>query len=854
LLAGAKFKPRGGFGVKKQSKVIELKRVLKGLLALIMALAAGMACRASVPVFCDGKILLPVVIAADAVPEERAAAKELARGLGLMSGLNWPVLTESLPGRAGFYVGRTHSSRQPARLKASADLLASGKGEVGPDGFRIRSEQGSVFIEGATPEATCFAVAWLLQHRGGVRWFSPGAIGEVIPRRTAWSLPEMNEVHEPAFLSREISGLDSREAIEWARRNGLGARLEFSHALAQVFSHETLAANPDWRPQLNGLRYEPAAVDDDRWQPNLASAEVSEHAAESAAAAFAQDPTKTSYSLGINDTVRFDQSDATRALVEPLQYFRGMPDYSPLVFTFMNRAASSLARTNPERYVGCLAYFWCENVPSFPVNSRVVPYVTTDRSQYYDRNYRAADLDLMSRWGRSGVTAFGLWEYAYGHGFLVPRMPLGALAGAVREGWHRGARGYKGEVGPQWGFDTFKVWMLAQLLWEPDRTVEDLANDFYRGYYAAASGPMRRFFERCEEMWMSQRGPPYWLKFYQQEDQALLFPAAQVRELRGLLNEAKRAVAADPVLTVRVDLTSRAFAITEAYLEFDAIRRALAEMKMEGLGSSEAAISKRIADLLKSAADLQAKLAAAATSPIPAMSATDLTVFMRNDPVPRLLWLAGQRDPASPRRILTVAGLAADEHSEWWALADVLAVRPAPAAEDLVANGSFVETDAQFQEPRFLYPHSGVLPAKWTWRAMPTEKGKVDLVDSGEGRGGRALRIEGAWDTQFFQWLPAKPDRVYVARAQFSGCSSPGNDSALFLTFLSATGKVVGLHRMQSLPKGETLAWRTVVLADAVPAGAVWVGVGAGASRQIHGDWLKIRSVSLIGVDRAATP
>ena len=304
-------------------------------------------------------------------------------------------------------------------------------------------------------------------------------------------------------------------------------------------------------------------------------------------------------------------------------------------------------------------------------------------------------------------------------------------------------------------------------------------------------------------------------------------------------------MAADPVLAARVERTSRAFAVTEAYQKFDAIRRTLAAVNTEGLGSDDTAIALKIGELLKSADDLRAKSVAAAEGPTPAMTAIDLTAFLRNDPVPRLLWLAGQRDPASPRRILTAAGLAADQRMDWWAMADLLAARQTAVATDLIANGSFVESGKQSQAPRFLYPHSGVLPAKWTWRAMPTERGKVERVDSEVVRGGRALRVEGAWDTQFYQWIPAEPKGVYVATALLRGKSGPGNDTALFLTFLNRSGEVTGTVRACSLPKGLTSGWRVGALADRVPEDAAWVGVGVASSRQGPEDWLEATAVSL---------
>ena len=801
------------------------------------------------PVFRGGQALLPVVVAPDAAPEERAAAAELGRVLGQMSGITWPVRAGIRSGERGFYISHpVTGAAAPHALIPAQKLFASGGGEIGPDGFRIFSHDGSVFIEGATPEASGFAVAWLLQHEAGVRWYVPGASGEKIPRRTEWSLPQLDEVHEPAYLSRELTGLNSPEEKTWAQRNGLRARLEFSHALGQVFSAESLADHPGWAPLLDGQHYHPFSTADQNWQPNLALPEVAEHAAQTAATAFESDAARRSFSLGINDTVRFDQSVATRSLVEPLRYFRGMPDYSPLVFTFMNRAATSFSRVHPDLALGCLAYFWCENPPPFPVHRSVFPFVTTDRSQYYDREYRAGDLALMSRWGGSGVQAFGLYEYAYGRGFLVPRVPLAALAEAVREGWHRGARGYFAEVEPQWGFDAFKVWMLAQLLWTPDRPVADLADDFFPGYYAAAAGPMRRFFACCETQWMTQRGAAHWLKLYQQEDQALLFPAETCRELRGLLDLGARAAGTDAIVAARVARTSRAFAVTESYVRFDEIRRSLAGIIPEFTREKETELGATISDLIQAESDFLEKFKAAGAGDLPAMTGTDLAAFLRDDPVPRLLWLSGQRDAAAPRRILAAAGPRAVERLSWRIFSDAAAVGQLQRAPNLIANGLFAEPAERAIEPRFLYPRYGLIPARWDLRAMPTEIGKVVLVEGGSGEKPRVVRMEGAWDTQLYQWIPVEPDCVYVATARLRGEVSAGSDTGLFLAFRDAAGKAVGTVHLQSMPKGQTSDWRSLALADQAPAEAAWVGIGIGAAQQSAGDWLEIAAVGLHGI------
>jgi hypothetical protein len=228
----------------------------------------------------------------------------------------------------------------------------------------------------------------------------------------------------------------------------------------------------------------------------------------------------------------------------------------------------------------------------------------------------------------------------------------------------------------------------------------------------------------------------------------------------------------------------------------------------------------------------------------------ELESVVRDDPVPGILWRFGCADALAPGRILASAGSEAAQCAAWRVLADAIASGRAAGAADIATNGSFADSSPRGLTPDFLYPRSGALPAGWEVRAMPTENGRVSLVAIGDISGGRAVRIEGAWDTQLYQWKSAEPGCIYVALARFRGVSGPGSDDAIYLTFLGRDGKVAGAHRMASLPKGPTGGWRTLVLADAAPAGAAWVGVGVGSARQGPGDWLEAAGLELRRVNR----
>ena len=805
---------------------------------LLLSLGGAVSGRAATLLYGPDQNSTAIFVGASAAPDERAAADDLARVLGRMSGLVWRVRFEEGTETRGIFVGATRRAAGEAPLVLAADPLAPGTGQVGPDAFRVVARDGNVVIVGATPEACPFAVAWFLQHEAGVRWYAPGPDGEVVPPRGELAVPDLNLLVQPAYFSRELTGFDDPAGRAWARHNGLRARLEYSHAMGRAFPPGLYAAHPDWFPLLGGQRYQPASPSDPNWQPNLALPAVADHAAEVAVAALSGQPDQLSFSLGINDSMRFDQGEETRSLVEPVRYYRGMPDYSPLVFRFMDRVAKAVGRREPGRYLGCLAYFWCQVPPPFPVEGHVIPYVAADRTQYYDAGFRAGDLALLARWGASGVRAFGLWDYAYGDGFVVPRQAVDLLADGLREGWKRGARGYIAELGAGEGLEAFKAWALARLLWDPSLTVGALEDDFFPGFYGAAAGPLRQVFEVCQERWRSQGGAPFWLKYFRQSDQALLFPPETCARLRRMIASAEEAATPDPVVAARVAAVSRAFARTEAFVEYDADRRALAAFGEANLADPGA--EEGLASAIGRLARDRARTAGVSDS------------LLRDDPAERLLVLAAQSDRKASRRLLHEAGPAAERWPSWSALAAGLA-GSLEEAPNLATNSSFADIGSPAPWPHFLYPQFGDVPDRWILRAMPTEGGRVALVDAAGRGSGRAIRIEAAWDTQLYQWVAAQAAFTYLATARLRGFSSPGADAGLILTFLSSAGGVLA-STAQTLPKGNTRSWRVAALGGLAPPGAAWVGLGVSAERQQSGDWLEAEGIEVRGTQVNAEP
>ena len=68
-----------------------------------------------------------------------------------------------------------------------------------------------------------------------------------------------------------------------------------------------------------------------------------------------------------------------------------------------------------------LAYYWAEQSPSISLHPRILPILTSDRSQWQDPDYRNEDKALIKRWGMAESEKLGAWDYYFGAPYPYPR-------------------------------------------------------------------------------------------------------------------------------------------------------------------------------------------------------------------------------------------------------------------------------------------------------------------------------------------------------------------------------------------------------------------------------------------------
>lgn len=688
--------------------------------------------------------------------------------------------------------------------------------------------------------------------------------------------------HQTGFKTRAISGLNGPAAAEWGRRNGLGARLPFSHNLTSVFPPDLARTRPEFFPLENGRRLEPPPGSY-FWNPDIARPDVARYAAEAARNHFIAHPEAVSFALGVNDALIWGESPELIDLVGTpgakigdqgsgggMRWFRERPDYSNLVFTFMNRAAAELARTHPDKYLGALAYYWCENTPDFPLHPQVIPFLTADRSQGYDPAFWAEEMALQERWGRlAGEQVpdaggpgrrLGMYDYLYGVGFLIPRIHTKLLAANLRHARSAGFTDYYAEIAPNWGLDPITPWLTAQLLLDPGQSESGLLDEFHRRYFQEAEVPMRRFFERCEAQWMNQPGPSYWLKHFRNESQAAVFPSKVCAELRILLEEARR-MARSAKVRARVELVSDTFGVTERFVDFkerrDAVIRASLTIASQGKGETSSAGSRTGAEQTDFLGGLPAALEACLEArsefigyTVRLLQARPLALhpfgwgdYLKNDPVPLAVMAIhtamALRPVSEGPAILKDPRVAPLQQASLRTAPDTGGVS---VGVELLRNPTMSGPPAP---PRTIagLKYSVPLPPEWQSRVEPAEHHSAELS-------GGALRLSGTKDTMLSQWtatageVPGGPAPSQVGQIRVRGRVSPGTAVSLILAWLDGNHRHLGFKTVR-LPDGEWPEFVPLVQAGMQPTGAAWVGLGLRVQNQVAGDWLEAGGFSL---------
>lgn len=761
-----------------------------------------------------------IVIAAEATTDERGAATLIAETLAHASKV--PVESFRIVESSEY-----QSDRAPAIFvgpRAAPDIR--GAKLVGDPvweaavGFHVIG--AGVVLDSMASDQLRFAASWFLEQCVGARWFIPGPLGIETRPTSQLSLGFGTQRSRPGYISRELGGIANHSGGEWFSANRLFALVSHGHSVASLLGNDIRAAHPELAPLIEGEIFIPPAGNTS-WQPHIAHS----MAAPAAVRALTREKTRGGFNVvfGLNDSYRFDQSEETLALIRPFRYFRRVPDYSDLLFGFLNRIAEAM----PDTLISTYSYYSTENTPSFRVAENVVPFLTADRSLWFDPEFAAQDQKLIKRWTEAGPRLVALYDYLYGRPFFIPRPTPWAVSEPIPFAYRQGVRAYFAEVGPNWGMDGLKTWLAAQLLWNPRLDPVQLQEEYYERFWQEAAEPMRAFFAECDLQWKKQPRPYVWIKYFLDEHQVVLFPPEVRKRLRVHLEHALQ-LARTSTVQGRVQLALAAFSVTEAFCAHEEARQKLSRLLLTGGASTEELIDHCLSYSL-ARHTLQSVYRSVKERHPFAVGSELAQPYLRGDPSKKTMAELARRG-ALP--LITA--------EQWTKLfgSDIPHASYDRWSEELLEDRHWASV--RKRDSDHFVATEWFVPGRWSNRSEPWETRSLELLPRAEG--GQSIRIAESANETIWQWHAAQPGAVYLASVGVRARVSFGNFTFLLVSFNDADGKLIGFGQTDRLPPGEWNDGRLEVLVRA-PPNAKEVSFTLRVMLQMDGDWVEFDSPTL---------
>jgi len=422
---------------------------------------------------------------------ERNAARELADHLHKITGASFTIRPPHLrDSRFQLAVGPTAAQAlglQPKTLQS-----------LGPEDFVWRTFKRGLALSGApgAPRGTLYAVMTFLDEILGCRWWTPHAAH--IPRNPDLAIPALNRTVHPTFEYREVLYRQNWNLL-WSvhnRTNGVwedkdpgipppwGGHVKYAafvHTLVgTLIPTESFETNPEWFAEMDGRRHPD--------QPCCTHPEVIDTVIRKTRALLKADPQASLISISQNDNHTYCRC----ARCEPINLHEGSPA-GPLLM-LVNAVAEALADEFPKVSFDTLAYLFSRRPPRHirPHPRVIVRLCSFECDFLHPLNHpnNAPFFKDLVGWSKICDRLY-IWDYVtnYAH-FLLPHPDWPVLADNIRLFRRYHVRGVfeqanNSSLGGE--FAELRGWVLARLLWNPDRDPDALIREFLDGYYGPAA-------------------------------------------------------------------------------------------------------------------------------------------------------------------------------------------------------------------------------------------------------------------------------------------------------------------------------------------------------------------------------
>lgn len=374
---------------------------------------------------------------------------------------------------------------------------------------QIVDKEGNVNVWTYDERGSFNAVCGYLRSLG-VRWYMPGDVGEIVPKRKSIPLPKIDQVVKPDFPMRILNfraSVYGRDVMMWGYR--LGVRQPYgrqaAHGLHKMTHNEqTLKNHPDWFALYGGKRH--TQLGQRLNQLCYSNEELFKQTVHFARKQFDHFDFDVVSIMPPDGYTAMCQCELCKGKDSLDRGSRGM--LSDYVWDFVNRVAKEVRKTHPDKMISNCAYgvytLPPQNIDKLEPNVQVI-IVGGRRPTNEDR---AALRQLREAWVKKTDNPVVIFEnYPFtGRGFYLPAYIPQVLGESINatKGISKGEDIWltmdfdKDAI----GYNHFLIYFTARMYWGGKKQdVVKMFEEYCRLFYGPAADEMKAFFNYCEKHW-----------------------------------------------------------------------------------------------------------------------------------------------------------------------------------------------------------------------------------------------------------------------------------------------------------------------------------------------------------------
>lgn len=347
----------------------------------------------------------------------------------------------------------------------------------------------------------------------GVRWYMPGDIGEIVPKISTLSFPEVDRIVRPDFPMRILNfrtAVYGRDVMMWGFRLGLRQPYgrQAAHGLHRMTHNEQLLkSKPEWFALYGGKRHTQAGKRLN--QLCYSNEELFEESVRFAQAQFDHFDMDVVSIMPPDGYTAICQCDLCNGKDDPDQGSRG--SLSNYVWDFVNRVAKEIGKSHPDKLISNCAYGVYTDPPSriARLEPNVQVIIVGGRRPTRDSPAERVELrKLREGWAARTDRPIEFFEnYPFtGRNFYLPAYIPRVMGESITEtkGISRGEDIWLtmdfGENAI--GYNHFLAYFTARMYWGgKDQNAVRLFDEYCEKFYGPAADSMKKFFSYCEANW-----------------------------------------------------------------------------------------------------------------------------------------------------------------------------------------------------------------------------------------------------------------------------------------------------------------------------------------------------------------